>query len=235
MRHFQRLRTLLGLCCIGLGAASARAEIVILEDGRFLKAAAYEVNGDRVRIELAIGGSMEMALVRVDRIVEDEIVEATEAEAFSAPPLFLGFSEVQEPPDTPFSEYIFAASRRRNVNPALVAAIVRTESAFDPQAVSKKGARGLMQLMPATALRFGAHPEELFDAEINLETGVTYLGDLITRYSDDLPLILAAYNAGEGAVERHRGVPPYRETQEYIRKIYSLLGVELDAEESPGK
>ncbi|MCZ6727127.1 MAG: lytic transglycosylase domain-containing protein, partial [Acidobacteria bacterium] len=93
----------------------------------------------------------------------------------------------------------------------------------------------LMQLMPATGKRFGAQPNELFDPEVNIEVGVTYLERLIERYADDLPLILAAYNAGEGAVTRYRGVPPFRETHDYIRRIYSFLGLTLASAAAPGK
>lgn len=235
MRERQRLRIGLASCLIAALSGAAAAEIVVLDDGRYLKAESYEVAGDRVRLELPAGASLEISLLRVDRIVEDEIVAEVPQEVFQPQPVYLGFSDLQGPPDTPFGQHIFEVGKRRNVNPQLIAAIVRTESAFDPLAVSNKGARGLMQLMPATARRFGALPDDLFDAEINVETGVAYLGDLISRYSNDLPLVLAAYNAGEGAVERYRGVPPYRETREYIRRIYSLLGIELESDETPGK
>lgn len=229
-------RVTLACCCLaGLGVAAAPGEIVVLGNGRFLKAESYAVAGDRVRVDLIAGGSLELPLLQVDRIIEDEVVASEADAAFEPRPLDLGFSDRHRPPDAPFGEHIFEVAKRRNVNPELITAIIRAESAFDPMAVSEKGARGLMQLMPATGRRFGSQPEELFDAEINLEAGVAYLGDLITRYADDLPLVLAAYNAGEGAVARYRGVPPYRETQEYIRRIYGFLGVELEAGAPPGK
>ena len=99
----------------------------------------------------------------------------------------------------------------------LLRAVVQTESNFDPNAVSKKGAAGLMQLMPETARRMGVsdpfHPEE------NLEAGARYLKRLIAKYNGRLPLALAAYNAGENAVERYKGIPPYPETQDYVRKV----------------
>lgn len=218
-------------CFAGLQfAAIAAADIVVLVDGRFLKAAGYEVEGDSVRIGLASGGELLMPLLRVDRIVADEIEEARaegDVEA-PAPAVFLGFAPEHEAPKTPFGELIYDAAKRRNVNPNLVAAIIRAESAFDPAAVSRKGARGLMQLMPATGRRFGLMPAELFDEELNIEAGVNYLEELIERYADDLPLVLAAYNAGEGAVDRYNGIPPFRETREYIRRVYSFLGVSSD-------
>ncbi len=227
-------------CLVGLQwAAVAGADIVVLVDGRFLKAARYEIEGESVRIGLESGGELLMPLLRVDRIVADEIEERRDDDGIEVPAavVFLGFAPDDEAPDTPFSELIYDAAKRRNVNPDLVAAIIRAESAFDPSAVSRKGARGLMQLMPATGRRFGLEPAELFDEELNIDAGVTYLEELIERYADDLPLVLAAYNAGEGAVERYNGVPPFRETREYIRRVYSFLGVspESDTAATPGK
>jgi soluble lytic murein transglycosylase-like protein len=86
-----------------------------------------------------------------------------------------------------------------------------------------------MQLMPATARRLGYPADDLLDPEINLEAGVRYVAELAARYTNDLALILAAYNAGEATVDRYHGVPPYRETRDYIRRIYSYLGVETAA------
>ncbi len=128
-------------------------------------------------------------------------------------------------PATPYGELIFAAAKRHEVSPRLVAAMVRAESAFDPQAVSHKGAAGLLQLMPATAKRFGLTSSERYRPEKNLEAGVRYLRWLLDRYDGELPLALAGYNAGETNVERYGGVPPFRETREYIRRIYDFLGL----------
>jgi soluble lytic murein transglycosylase-like protein len=141
----------------------------------------------------------------------------------------LDFSDSAKAPETPFGDLILDTSRRHGVSSDLVAAMVRAESAFDPRAVSHKGARGLMQLMPATAMRFGVSPESLFDPRQNLEAGVSYLRWLADRYPEAPSLVLAAYNAGEGTVARFGGVPPYRETREYIRRVYSSLGLEADS------
>ncbi len=231
-----RRRLALWLIPFGLSAAvPSGAEIVVLDDGRFLQASRYQLDGDRMRIELEVGGELTLPLLRIARIVEDEVSDPAAINGMLEPlPLDLGFSEAAGVPEVPFGQYIFEFSRAVNINPALVVAVVRAESAFDPGAVSSKGARGLMQLMPATGKRLGVVPAELFDPEINLHAGVTYLGQLIDRYADDLPLVLAAYNAGEGAVDRHNGVPPYKETQDYIRRIYSFLGISEAAEESSG-
>lgn len=109
---------------------------------------------------------------------------------------------------------------RHQVDPELVRAIVRVESGYDPQAVSNKGAMGLMQLIPATAQRFGvANP---FDPQENLEGGVNYLKYLLKMFGGDLALSLAAYNAGEHTVQRFGGVPAISETQDYVRKVTSI-------------
>ena len=109
--------------------------------------------------------------------------------------------------------------------PRLVLAVVSVESSFEPRAVSPKGAQGLMQLMPATAASLGV--ADAFDPETNLEGGSRYLAELIALYGGDLTKALAAYNAGPGAVTRHGGVPPYRETREYVRKVMKQLQEEV--------
>ena len=106
---------------------------------------------------------------------------------------------------------------RFDLDPALVLEVVRAESNFDPRARSHKGALGLMQLIPATARRFGV--EDPFEPSQNLRGGMAYLRWLMTRVDGDLRLALAGYNAGEAAVERHRGVPPYAETRAYVGRI----------------
>jgi soluble lytic murein transglycosylase-like protein len=108
------------------------------------------------------------------------------------------------------------------VEVALVRAVIQTESQFDPHAVSSVGAQGLMQLMPATARRFGV--TDAFDPRQNIFGGTRYLRVLLDMFQGDVVLATAAYNAGEGAVSRYGGVPPYRETQGYVRKIQALLG-----------
>jgi len=104
--------------------------------------------------------------------------------------------------------------------PDLVLAVIQAESAFDPNALSPKGAQGLMQLIPATAERFGVTGP--FDPQENLRGGMAYLRWLLSHFRGDVRLAVAAYNAGEGAVERHRGVPSYEETRNYVRRVLSL-------------
>jgi len=120
-----------------------------------------------------------------------------------------------------YDELIMKASGKYNVEPALVKAIIKAESNFNHRAVSRKGAKGLMQLMPATAaslqVRDSFHPEN------NIEGGVKYVRYLLNFFNGNLPLALAAYNAGENAVLRYGGIPPYRETQTYVRRVLSYL------------
>jgi len=136
-------------------------------------------------------------------------------------------------PVAPFGDLIFAMSGQYAVNPYLVTALIQVESAFNPRAVSRKGARGLMQLMPATARRFGLNKRgDLFDPVKNMEAGIRYLRWLSDRFSGDAARVLAAYNAGEGAVDRFGGVPPFQETRNYVTRIFALLGL-VPALETP--
>lgn len=116
---------------------------------------------------------------------------------------------------------IMSATYQYGVEEALVRAVIHAESAFNPAAVSHAGAQGLMQLMPATARRFGV--TDSFSPSENIRGGTQYLAWLLDRFHGDITLAVAAYNAGEGAVDRHGGVPPYRETKGYVKKINELL------------
>jgi hypothetical protein len=113
-------------------------------------------------------------------------------------------------------------ARAQGLSPTLVRAVVQVESGFNPVAVSPKGALGLMQLMPATARELGV--DNPFHPEQNIRGGVTYLKRLLDMYNQDITLALAAYNAGPGSVDRYGDVPPYRETQDYVRKITTVTG-----------
>ena len=117
----------------------------------------------------------------------------------------------------PYDKIILKTSERHNIDPALVKAIILTESSVNTKAVSRRGAQGLMQIMPKTARSFGvknsAHPEQ------NIEAGTKYLSYLIDEYDGDINIALAAYNAGPGTVRRYKGIPPYKETRLYIKKV----------------
>jgi len=136
--------------------------------------------------------------------------------------------------DAKVDSYIVESSARHGVDPVLIYSIMLRESAFKKMAISYKGARGLMQLMPATAARFGVR--NIFDPSQNIEAGTRYMRWLLNRFGGDVGLALAGYNAGEGAVDKYRGVPPYRETQEYVRRIserYALMRDPQTARRAP--
>jgi hypothetical protein len=145
------------------------------------------------------------------------------------PPVFTGG-------DSPasVSDLVKDAAERYRVDPLLVDSVIHVESGFNPNAVSLKGAQGLMQLIPATAQRFGA--SDPFDPKQNIDAGVHYLKYLQDRFPNELTLSLAAYNAGEGAVTRYNSVPPYPETTDYVRKVTrDYIGRQKEAKPSqPG-
>lgn len=116
-----------------------------------------------------------------------------------------------------YDKIILKSSRRHNIDPALVKAVIIAESAMNPHAVSKKGARGLMQLMPETAKSMGL--KNRTNPRQNIEAGTKYLKYLIDEYDGNIRIALAAYNAGPGAVKRYKGIPPYKRTRQYIQKV----------------
>ena len=134
----------------------------------------------------------------------------------------------------PHGDLIAAAAREHDIDPALLQAIISVESADNPNARSPVGARGLMQVMPATGRRFGVADEmRLHEPETNIRAASRYLKTLQGLFGNDLRLVLAAYNAGEGAVQRYgRYIPPYRETQDYVRKVMARYDQLLTARRS---
>lgn len=140
---------------------------------------------------------------------------------------------VIRPPSTraAIAAHIGEVARRHRMSEQLVAAVIAVESEWNPRAVSPRGARGLMQLMPDTAVMLGVR--DPFDPRQNIDGGARHLKDLMRRFEDDLPLALAAYNAGLPAVVMHRGVPPYPETREFVRRVLHRLGIGGDAVAPP--
>lgn len=226
------LRTALPVACAlaACVALPARAELVLLADGDVVKVKDLSWDGDTARLELPNGGTMTLAALRIDRVIDDEVedpVPPPPAEAQVASTLRLAWADDDPVPPGPYGELIHKASREANLNPKVVAALVDAESARKVKAVSHKGARGLMQLMPATAARFGVAPSQLFDPEKNVLAGTRYLKVLAEQFPGRADLILAAYNAGENAVVRYGGIPPYRETRAYVAKILGALGAAI--------
>jgi soluble lytic murein transglycosylase-like protein len=193
-------RPLLALALLTLPGTSARAEIALLSNGLTLKLEGHRVEDGLVVLMLKGGGEMSVPPATVRGFVPDEVLE-----------------EMAVAPGGDLRETAALAARRHGLDPELVVAVVSVESGFRPQAVSPKGAQGLMQLMPKTAESLGV--ADAFDPEQNLDGGVRHLGQLLTLYDGDVERALAAYNAGEGAVHRHGGVPPYRETRAYVKKV----------------
>lgn len=211
-----RTAVLLALATIA-AAPPLQAEIAVLANGRSVKVSAWEVGPDRTRLDLTVGGEMVIPTALLERILDDEVVPVPPPPA-DLPQRAWRFDESSGPLfESPYSGIILEASRKFDVDAALVSAVIKAESDYNPKVVSHKGARGLMQLMPATAKRFGV--TDAFDPHANIHAGAKYLRWLLDRFDGNVEMALAGYNAGEGNVARYNGVPPFRETVEYIRRI----------------
>lgn len=212
---------------IVLSAASAQASIAVFTDGRNMKVESFKtLDDERMQLSLKGGGSMIIPLARIDRIVEDEIVMTPEVvaevkqivEEGVFPRRSWKYSEESGPLfKSKYNEIIVRAARHFDVDAALVSAVIKAESDYDAKTLSHKGARGLMQLMPATAARFGV--TDSWDPEANIFGGTRYLRWLLKTFDGNADLAVAAYNAGEGNVWKYKGVPPFRETITYINRI----------------
>ena len=211
-------------------ALPASASIAIFTDGRAMKIAAYRVDDETVHLTLKTGGVLSMPLQRVDRIVDDEIITpevVAEVKKIVETGVFPKRSwryDVASKPlfKTKFDQLIDEAARHFDVDAGLVSAVIKAESDYNPREVSNKGARGLMQLMPSTAERFGV--TNSFDPAANIYGGTRYLRWLLQTFDNNADLAVAAYNAGEGNVWKYNGVPPFSETVTYIKRIARHFG-----------
>jgi hypothetical protein len=190
------------------GAPAARADYAVLRSGLRLHITGYETAGDRVRLTVD-GGLVEVATNSILSVEREDLFPVN-------PP--------DPPPAGPFGILIRAAAEKHGVDEKLIAHLIAVESNFNPRATSRKQAQGLMQLLPRTAARFSV--ANVFDPAQNIDAGTRYLKELLDRFSGNLLLALAAYNAGPEMVERYRGVPPFPETQKYVRQILTRLAQE---------
>jgi soluble lytic murein transglycosylase-like protein len=206
------MRALLGYLCLWAGAAYG-GEFAVLTNGARLHADRHEVADGKVRL-IQGSGFIELDAARI---------QGFDIEESSAPALPAGQPVISSPtpssaPSNPLSveQLADAAADRYGLPRTLVRSVIAAESGFQPGAVSPKGAIGLMQLMPGTAKDLGVDP---YDPAQNIDAGARYLKSLLERYDYGLWHALAAYNAGPGAVDKYHGVPPYRETINYVRRI----------------
>ena len=195
-------------------ATPARAELVFFQSGRAMSVRAIRSEGEEIVLQLRAGGDIHCDRSLIVRVAPDEVEYPGEIERGADA---AGVTEPTIP--QAYKELVTQVAARHGIDARVVNAVIRVESAYDSRAVSAKGARGLMQLMPATGRQYGAL--DLFDPKVNIEAGVQHLKKLLSRY--DLPLALAAYNAGEAAVDRFGGIPPFRETQAYVSRILRLI------------
>ena len=182
---------------------------------------------DETAIQLSFknGGAMTMPLTRIERIVDDEVVEVEKAPEVAKvveegvfPKQSWRYDAARGPIfRSKYDKIIVEAAKKFDVDATLVSAVIKAESDFNPREISNKGARGLMQLMPSTAERFGV--ANSFDAKANINGGVRYLRWLLDTFAGNADLAVAAYNAGEGNIAKYNGVPPFRETINYINRI----------------
>jgi len=211
------------------GVREASADLLVFKSGRTMSVQSYRVDGDMGVAALRAGGEVTFPAAMVVRVDPDEVpypVPVVEAPVdlaevavpTPAPPANLLPDEVLAA--RPFADIISTVAATHNVDVRLVHAVIEQESAYQARARSRKGARGLMQLMPATARQYGV--SNSYDPKANIEAGVRHLKDLLSRL--ELPTALAAYNAGEGTVRRYGGLPPFPETQNYVRRILQRVG-----------
>jgi soluble lytic murein transglycosylase-like protein len=197
---------------VAASAVPARAELAFFANGRSLSIKEHHLDADRLILSLRSGGQIVCDPSTIVRFTPDEV-------PYPEPKAEL------EPADAamasmPYAEIIERVSKEQGVNAKIVHALIRVESAYRDRARSRKGAMGLMQLMPETARLYAV--ADPYDPVSNIEAGVKHLGALMQRLPS-LELALAAYNAGEATVQRYRGIPPYPETRDYVARIMGLL------------
>jgi len=189
-----------GIMLFAAMAPVARADYAVLQSGQRVHITGYETLGETIRLTM-MGGTLEIPADSLLRIDPEDTFLPVKVKLL----------------DVPFANFIAGSAQTHGVAPELVASVIAVESNFNPNAVSLKSARGLMQLMPKTATRFGV--TNVFDPRQNIDAGTRYLKELLLRYNGDLPTTLAAYNAGPQRIGLFRTLPPNRETRDYVRRV----------------
>jgi len=193
------------LVLLGL-TSEARADYAVLRSGVRLHITGYEVAGDHVRLTVD-GGTVEVAA--------GDLISVEPEDFFPARPMTAPL------PDGPYAKMIRDAATKHGVDENLIHRIILVESNFNPKALSRKSALGLMQLLPETARQYSV--KNVFDPAQNIEGGTRYMKDLLARYHGNLTLALAAYNAGPQMVQKYGGIPPFPETQNYVSRVTKSL------------
>jgi len=196
-------------------AAPASAELVLFSGGRSLSVAGHRFEGNSIVLILRSGGEIACDRWLIAQISPDEVPYPD-----AGPTLSGVTSEPAASGEQQYAGIIDRVSAQQGVDARLVKAVIQVESGYQPRARSPRGAMGLMQLMPETARQYAVRNP--FNPGANIEAGTKYLRSLLDRF--ELPLALAAYNAGQTAVQQFGGVPPYPETREYVARVLSLLG-----------
>jgi soluble lytic murein transglycosylase-like protein len=229
MKVLKTVRLAIATCVlVAAGSSFASAEIVFMTSGNTVSVKSHVNTGESVVLTLRSGGEVTLHKSLIEKIEADEVphpepAPAAQEPAEAAPPDQPAAERGSLLRDTAYAGLITAAAEAHGVDPILVQALIQVESNYKPRARSSKGAMGLMQLMPSTAREYNVR--NAYDPKANINAGVQKLKALIEKWEGNIALALASYNAGEGAVSRFNGVPPYRETQKYVSKILSIAGI----------
>ena len=222
---FKTLIVPASIFALAVTAVPASAEIVYLSSGKTLSVKSHRIEGESIILTMRSGGEVTCDKSIIEKIVADEVPHE-EPKPEAAATMVQAPGAAADPAlleTTPYGEIIAAMSQAHGVDPMLVRALIQVESNYRPGAKSHKGAMGLMQLMPSTARQYRVRNP--YDPTANIGAGVKHLKGLIDRMDGAIDMALAAYNAGEGAVKKFKGIPPYRETRNYVSRILSIAGL----------
>lgn len=217
------------LLLLGAGSSASATDLVIFEDGRGLRVTGFELTEGLARLTLEDGGELGVpmsSIAAIERAIDanDPVPAEDPTRGMAAAAIVdeLRANEKWRKAAGRYADTIAEAADRNALDRALLAAVAKVESNFNTFAISPRGAAGILQLMPQTAKRFGV--KNVFDSTQNIDGGARYLRWLLDRFDGRVDLALAGYNAGEGAVDRHHGIPPYTETEWYVIKVLDHVG-----------